>query len=700
MALPVLFDGWTSVEGGVNGGISASLIDPNQVASACNYSFRGAFPKTRPPYENIILTFASEAVEARFTGIYQGATEYDAQTGYSGFVVSRGGKLFRISIQGNIGNVIEITPLLIIVTTADFTVPALNGSVTIDVASETLIGVGDTVIIDSGSYLVTNKATNQIIATYTGGAAGATVTSGTSVFDSGGDPITEYQTNPSTLDFVYLFQAELFVIVCAAPHRTVIYDGVSARLAEIGEIPPCILGAYGWGRIWVTLVDRRTFVAGDIVRGPSGTAQYGLVDAILKFTENDFLNEGGSFGVPFNAGLITAMQFLATQDNSLGIGVLLIGTTNMVFSVNAPVDRTTWKNLQFPIQTVSLLDYGPQGPRSTVSVNGDMWYRSTDGIRSFIVARRDIDMWGNTPMSREVDPVLNFDTESLLFYSSAILFDNRWFITVSPYRTDTGVAHRGLECINFDLVSNLRGKSPPSWEGLKTGLNVLQLLKCTIEQSERMFAFTVNSADGLELWEMKREKTTGYYDALTEQDEEGSSITRTSIQSWLDTKSYNFQNPFQPKLLNMAEIFLDELVDTVTLVIKFRPDQYPEWVTWATIPICATVTQCTVAGPVGFSCSVWQQKFKQYAARITLPSPPETCNTIAGIPVNIGHEFQFRFEQTGHARIRRFRAHAIPQPQETAGICPAEAACKTLSGCEEDWFTYESRPVIEEPPPV
>jgi hypothetical protein len=130
----------------------------------------------------------------------------------------------------------------------------------------------------------------------------------------------------------------------------------------------------------------------------------------------------------------------------------------------------------------------------------------------------------------------------------------------------------------------------------------------------------------------------------------------------------------------------------VTVVIKFRPDQYPSWLTWSTVEICANVTQCTVQAPGPFTCTVWKERAKQYGARITIPTPPESCNTIAGIPVNIGHEFQFRIELTGHARIRRFRTHAIPQPQETEGTCPGEASCKTFEACQDDWFTYSSIP--------
>lgn len=685
-----VYSGFVSMEGGMDGGRAPSLIADNQCALAGNVTFRGAFPKTRPPYDNLLLTFDSELTESRFTGIFQGAVFYEAEFGKSGFVVSIGGKLFRIQL-GQQNLVSEITPTLIIVTTADFTVPALNNNVTVDVNSETLFAIGDIIFIDSGQYQVQNKSTGQILVEYQGSAANATASAGSQVFDSGNASIIEYQTNPENFDFVHLFQAENYIIALAAPHKTIIYDGARARQANVDEIPPGVLGIYVWGRIWVTPINRRGFVAGDIVYGPSGTATNGFRDAILKFTENDFLNEGGTFSVPFNAGPITAMQALATQDTSLGVGNLLIGTTNMVFSVNTPIDRTTWKNLQYPIQTVSLLDYGPRGPRSTISVNGDMWYRAEDGARSFIVARRNIsEIAGNTPMSREVAPILDADTEDLLFYGSAVLFDNKGYATVSPYRTDAGVAHRGFTTINLDMLSNLRAKLQPAWEGVQSGLNAFQILKGRVEDEERGFVFALgDDGETIELWELLKDDQ-GFYDTFRSAEGANTSITRTAIQSYLETKSHEFQTPFNIKGLWMGELYLDEIVDNVAFTIKFRPDQYPTWVPWTTINLCATVSQCTIQAPGEFSCSVWKTNKRQYAARIRIPRPPETCNTIAGTPIDKGFEFQFRFEWTGHCRIRRFRAHAKIRSQEMDGLCPAETPCVTFQACEESLFTYDS----------
>lgn len=695
MATPIVFDGWQELSGGMDGGISPSLIEPNQCAFAENYSFRRAFPRTRPPWANMLLTFDTDTTESRWTGKFQGAVFYQADFGPSGFVLSRGGKLFRISLGMN--NVVsEITPTLTIVTTADFTVPAPAANVLVDVVSDGPFTVGDTVFIDSGQYTVVTKFLNQLLLNYVGGAANAVAVSGNSVLDSVGLPIIEYQTNPATDDFVYLFQAENYVIVLDAPHSTIIYDGFTARKAGIGELPPGVVGTYAWGRIWISLLDRRSFIAGDLIYGPSGTPALGFRDSILKVTENDFLNEGGNFTVPSNAGPINSIQALADMDTSLGIGPILIGTSNSVVSCNAPVDRTTWKNLTYPIQTISLTDYGPLGPRSTVQVNTDMWYRTIDGIRSFIAAKREMNQLGQTAMSMEVSPILSLDTESLLFFGSAINFDNKLYETASPTRTDSGIIHNGFVIINFDEVSNLRGKSPPAWEGVNSGLQIFQVLKGRIDTKERGFIFALNS-ETLELWEILKDGD-GFYDTYQYTQDDNRFIVRTAIKSVLETKSYPFGNPYQPKQLNMGELYIDEIVDSLTLVIKFKPDQYPAWLTWATLNICANVSQCTITAPSGFTCSVWALRQKQYAARITLPQPPESCNTIAGIPVNIGHEFQFRLEQTGHAQIRKFRAHAIPQPQETEGLCPTEQSCKTFEHCDDAIFNFNSHGTAPPPP--
>jgi hypothetical protein len=46
-----IFDGWRTLEGGVDGGRQPNTIDPNQCASAINMTFRGGSATTRPIQE-------------------------------------------------------------------------------------------------------------------------------------------------------------------------------------------------------------------------------------------------------------------------------------------------------------------------------------------------------------------------------------------------------------------------------------------------------------------------------------------------------------------------------------------------------------------------------------------------------------------------------------------------------------------------
>jgi hypothetical protein len=621
--------------------------------------------------------------------MYQGSEYYDADFGNSGWVVSRGGRLFFVTV-GYI--VTDITPKIAIVTTADFIVPGLGGSVSVFINSETVLSIGETVFIDSGQYIISARATDQLTVMYAGGAANATAKAGAGVLDQNSVQIFEYQTNPAEFDFVHIFQAENFMIVLCDPHKTIIFDGSHSRQAHEDEIPTGVLGCYGWGRIWITLADRRSFLAGNLVfdQAGGGTAQQNFRDSILKFTDNDFLNEGGAFGVPYNAGKITSMVFYTAQDTSLGQGVLLVGTQKSIFSVNAPVDRTTWKSLTYPIQTIALIGVGPKGPRSTISKDGDVWFRSKDGIRSFVIARRNFGVPGNVPQSHEIGMILANDTKSLLFYSSGVEFDNRVLMTVAPQRTSVGVHHVGIAAVNFDEISSLHEKSQPSWESFWSGLDIFQLIACEINDDERCFAF-VNGPTDIEFWELFSEDDTDSADVNENVTNGVTTLCRTPLKWSIDSRADPHGDPRQLKSLQTAELYLDQITDNVTITVKFRPDQYPAWVTWTTINVCAPIVQCTLPTQADkFSCVIWQTNATQYASRMMLPQPPDMCVTPPKVKVRRGREFQYRLEGTGNFRIRSFIVHAEQCAQENEGTCQGLVQCIALPNCDIPIFNFNA----------
>jgi len=170
------------------------------------------------------------------------------------------------------------------------------------------------------------------------------------------------------------------------------------------------------------------------------------------------------------------MQFLAQMDTSLGQGVLLVTTTTWC-SLSTLRLTHHLEESQLPDQTISLIDYGPTGLGNAVSVNGDMWYRSPDGFRSFIVARR-ITEPGNVPLSQEIVRLSKTNGTAVVLRSGA-LFDNRAAGDVSPFRHALGVAHRGWWWLTT-MSCPAWAANQSAWEGAWTGLDMLQVSKCTL----------------------------------------------------------------------------------------------------------------------------------------------------------------------------------------------------------------------------
>lgn len=456
-----------------------------------------------------------------------------------------------------------------------------------------------------------------------------------------GDP------NPSNRPKAWMYQAEEFFIIQDNQSKPFIYDGGSARRAGPKEIPVGSVGTYGMGRIWQTLQNGVSFAAGDLVY--SITQQ---TKDLLGFTENTFLNEGGAFSVPSNAGQIKAMRFLANLDTSLGQGPLQVFTDNTIFSVNAPVQREVWKNLTYPIQTISMVAYGAVGQNSTTLVNSDVFYRSPDGVRSFILARRDFNTWSNTPISKEVNRVIEFDEQILLPYGSSVLFNNRLLQTCSPFRCDNGVAHRGIMPLDFDQVSSMSDKRPPAWEGLWTGLNILQLVKGMFDNKERCFAF-VSSNGQIELWEISK---ADKFDTLNSEDK--------PILWSIETGSYTFNSPFDLKRLRSGDLWIYELTGRVQFDLKFRPDGFPCWIDWKKFEQCAAYKDCNTA-----ECGTPKQLLPQFRPKIKFPKPPETCDQILGKFYLDMFECQVFLQMLGYCEIKQLRIHAMPRQESEFEKC-------------------------------
>lgn len=469
-------------------------------------------------------------------------------------------------------------------------------------------------------------------------------------------------SNPSNRFKTWFVQGENYLTAQDGQSTPLIFNGATMRRAGLNEIKTGTVGAYGMGRFWFGTPGGRGFRGYDLVGGPSGSPSVRRRDAVLKDTENTFLNEGGDFSVPNNAGPISAMRFVSVLDTSTGQGPLLVLTTNSVFSVNAPVDRTIWKDVTFPIQTISLVERGALSQDATVTVNGDVFYRSLDGLRSFIIAQRRFRQWGNTPMSAEMGRVFDFDSKPLLELGSAVLFDNRYLSTCSPASSDHGIYHRGLAVIDFDLISSMQQTFQPAWEGVWTGIKILQIVKATIQSEERCFAAVLNDDGGIEIWEILKE---GIADNGT-----------TRIPSYVESRALDFKSQDQLKDLKGGFLRAMELYDTVDFTLKWKPDQYPAFLDWVSWSECATVRDCTPA-----ECIIKNLK-PQFRPRMKFPEPPEGCDPITNRPYSHCYETQIRLGWTGAATIRSLAILASPRTETIHDDClPIEPTCSELNVC-------------------
>jgi len=609
-------DGLNNSLGGVDSGRQPKMLAKNQLAFGSNVVLRGGEVSQRPGFNLRTLVFEdSESKDWFEQKNFQGAERYGERV-----AVLIGGRLFLINIrEGYLTN--DITPTFKIEVASVFITPALGGSITITLISSDGVEVGYPVFLLGGKYTVSSKTSTTITVTNISGVPGVNVIVGTE--------IRAQQPNPIWAKQAWFQEVENSLVVQNNVSRAIIHEnGVSRRSdPEQQEVPTGSAMAYGMGRLWVA-INQREFAAGDINNGPTSP---------LRFTENAFLNEGGSFIVPSSSGPITGMAFIANLDTSLGQGPLQVFTKNDLFSVNAPVDRDTWKNLENPIQTQGGLQ-GALSHDSITKVNGDLFFRSRDGLRTFFLSRREFGTWGNTPVSREMYRVMRDDEEDYLYNSSAVLFDNRLLFTVGVVHDGFGNYYQGIASLDFEPLSSMGQKLNPIYDGVWTGINVRKLLTVEVKNVERCFAF-VRDGDGLnEFWEIS--KTDKF-------DNNGGRII-----SFIETRAMDNGSEFEASRIKAVDTWWDDVVGDVDFDIKYRPDDYQCWYDWTAWSECQNVRQCTY--PVGSDgCASLNSYLPGFRPRRTAPEPPRVDDEAAGQPSNIGYTFQVRLQWEGHARLKR-----------------------------------------------
>ena len=672
----LLHDGFTELRG-CDGSERPLVIPKNYVHHCCNCDLRGGVIKPRYGYRYIKLTFENESTETRFNGgIFQCAKEYLSVSGTynspSQILVVKGGRLFRLTQPEKGLYVEDVTPSVRTLLTSGFTAPALEAPVVVDVQETSYFKPGDRLDMgNTGRYykvLSINSAT-QMTLENTSDIPGT-------IYVVGADVI-RWNTNKSSSTQAWMEQADQWMVIQDGFASPMIYDGLTTRRGGIGEIRTGTVMAYGRGRLWVATYDGQAYYAGDIIGGASGSETYNYRDAVLKVQENDYLAENKAFNVPSVNGRIRAMMFLSDIDQSFGQGPLQILTEYGVFSVNSPSNTSDWQSYNAenqPLVTQSLFYYGAEGARNAINVNEDILYRSQDGIRSWGVSRNEFtSAWTSRTISAEMDWVLSVDQPSLLGYGSSAVYKNRFFTTCSPAYGSRGVYHRGLVVLDL-LPSSKVGRSnvPPIWNGFWEGLHIYQLMKIrTGRDTEVCLMFTENNDGDCEVFSMPSGAI---------QDQSAGTVP-TRIRWWFETGGMSF-NPAEGasgvadlKELVGGEMRVANLVGDVTTKLRWRPDLYACWLTWAEWKDCADVSTCNDRNYA--ECSTMNASSPAYRALVGITKPPKVCDPVTKMPLTEFYTLQLRADVQGYMEIPLMVLVARSQPQP---MVARPTICKLYAG--------------------
>lgn len=589
--LPRLSDGFTSLEGGMDGGSATNLLPRNKYAFGLNVTARTGYINNRPGWKKNMLSFVDDDTETAYTtGKFQGGLWYVQDSGDPFAFMSVSGHIYR----------------------------------------------------------------------------GVTTPSGISIEDltPPGDP------NKSDLPKVWMCQADNFLVIQDDLDDPLVYDGTILRRSKQGrdpnaqpgqtpaqqlnyyEVPTGSAMAYGYGRLF--LERNKEILAGDILDAA-------IPNSAIRFAESVLKND--AFAVPLTSGNITALIFGTNLNTNLGQGPLQAHTeSGQIITLNITTDRDSWTTT--PIQQIAMQGGAAVSQESAVNVNGDTWYRSADGVRSFIVALRDFGNWGNVPQSREVSNVLKYDTDFLLQFCSGVCFDNRLMFTVGPMAQGINTIWQGLAVIDFDLIGALAdtifgsayGSSPkPAWEGIWEGINITQITKTYFGSTERCFIFANDPTEGNQIWELSKQDPFDNGDC--------------PILSYIETGSYNFGDLTSNKKLVLADVWIDQLQKDVAFDFKFSPDQYPFWVDWQAFTESAGDI-CYTTNPIT-NCTTPVTTPTQYRSRLRLQEPDyQPNNPEVDYKFNLGYDFRFRIQWEGRCRIKGLRVQSIDTPDETTGSAP------------------------------
>lgn len=448
------------------------------------------------------------------------------------------------------------------------------------------------------------------------------------------------------------------------------------------EMPVGSVMAYIHGRMAVASADNQnTIQVGDIVYGSNVTNH----DDLLKFTEQTYWAEGGSFDLAANLGDIMGLYPMPWLNTGTGANELVALCTNGFTSFDFSGARETWIDNQ--VQKISMIGQGCVSSIGFAGLNGDVFYRRNDGIGSYRNARTEFTQtWRATPVSREVNQWLKFDRQDLLKFVPMVSWQNMVFTGISPQiekpNNPCAGFHRycrGMVVLDAQSQSTASRDGAAVWHGAWTGIRPWALLTGRINSNERCFAFSFDRDGRNRLYE------------LTLRDAEDQFDYESRKQYWrYDTPAFGQAEArcsyFDLKKMTGGQIVFSDIPKAADWSVKMKPDGAPCYVLSTEGEIgcdCATIEDCGIS-----SGAQWAN---QYLKAVPVDGP-DACVPGTESLAGYFHYAQFRIEGHAPVKVEHFRVRMEIKEADEVSRC-SEQNCERVSCCPDiDNFSYHIAP--------
>lgn len=481
--------------------------------------------------------------------------------------------------------------------------------------------------------------------------------------------------------------ANKYLVIFDFPNFPVVFDGITLQRSSsyVDGIPTSVGGRYNQNRLFI-------YNAGNSYTAGDPTGSLAAPQAPVTFKEIQDIGSpvfGEVFDLPTDrVESVTAMMNLQLVDTSTGIGPLLIGTKNAIYSVQSQIPRVVvdnagntvpgWETNGFA--SAFVLNTGVAGAQSWVNVNSDVFFMAPDGqVRTANMSRSEQGKWARTPISKEVENWIGNPDPTLTTFAVAGYFKNKIFFSVNPYRTDAfntqrqpifDVAHGGLVVLSLDNLAVLGKESTPAWDGLWTGVRPMAM---AINQ-DRFFLISKDSEFRNEIYEM---------DPALTYDKDGEDIRY--IDSTIYTKEYDFHSPFQDKDIMSFEPDLRNVKGDLEMTVSYKPAQTADYIRWRKFTKCAPWRFCEFPSDEKVNGLAAHNYF---ALNLGSPDEGETCSEPSGVTNFVFRLAQFKINiKAAEWVLHGFRAKANvrSQPDTIYGVCD-DPTCKVISKkCNTDW---------------